>query len=437
MKTTAQLQTDQSSHRSAAESDRPLRETKSSAILDNRPEAVAQRRLAEAIHNSPSMVAQRRQLRRLFGEAAQLKGGPEEEELLQGKFEGISSVQLKEEAPKQNGTGLPDNLKSGIESLSGLSMDNVNVHYNSAQPARLNALAYTQGTDIHVAPGQEKHLPHEAWHVVQQAQGRVKPTMQMKDEVSVNDDQGLEHEADVMGCKALSSRVQLKLKYEPTQRQAKTIIQGVVIQRQIDATKLKVFIDEVVSAILKEDYRTAYMLLTNYSRVSDMGLSLSAKAKVFDPQGTPDYSENMFYTQSDRVNIATVFLPQYDILADENKQKAFKKEYAGYWKPLVMGNLEEFMHAYQKASGGFLSTSTEEFKSAVPQEQQRAMSFNEIDILAQMHEWKLAPQALGFVKAHAESRGPYWEWLTGEKYVPEVVDDDLFEDFDWVNPNQQ
>ena len=73
-------------------------------------------------------------------------------------------------------TGLPNHLKSGIESLSGISMDGVNVHYSSPQPAQLNALAYTKASDIHVAPGQEQHLPHEAWHVVQQAQGRVKPT---------------------------------------------------------------------------------------------------------------------------------------------------------------------------------------------------------------------------------------------------------------------
>ncbi|HZW23885.1 MAG TPA: DUF4157 domain-containing protein [Gallionella sp.] len=128
----------------------------------------------------------------------------EEEEPLQGKFEAASSTQLKEEVAKPNNTGLPDNLKSGIENLSGMSMDNVKVHYNSSQPAQLNALAYAQGTDIHVAPGQEQHLPHEAWHVVQQAQGRVKPTMQMKEGVPVNDDKSLEHEADVMGAKAAS-----------------------------------------------------------------------------------------------------------------------------------------------------------------------------------------------------------------------------------------
>jgi hypothetical protein len=132
-------------------------------------------------------------------ETAQLA---EEEELLQGKFSSPTTAQLEE---KPNNTGLPNQLKSGIESLSGMSMDGVKVHYNSDKPAQLNAHAYAQGTDIHVAPGQEQHLPHEAWHVVQQAQGRVKPTMQMKAGVPVNDDVGLETEADVMGAKALTT----------------------------------------------------------------------------------------------------------------------------------------------------------------------------------------------------------------------------------------
>jgi hypothetical protein len=95
---------------------------------------------------------------------------------------------------KENKTGLPDTLKSGIENLSGISMDDVKVHFNSSQPAQLNAHAYAQGTDIHIAPGQEKHLPHEAWHVVQQKQGRVRPTMQLKNKVNINDDKGLEKE---------------------------------------------------------------------------------------------------------------------------------------------------------------------------------------------------------------------------------------------------
>ena len=145
----------------------------------------------------------------------------EEEEPLQGRFEVAQRASVDEEevqlqqAPPRNATGLPDGLKAGVESLSGVSLDDVRVHYNSAQPAQLNALAFAQGTDIHVAPGQERHLPHEAWHVVQQAQGRVKPTVQLQPGVPVNDDEALEHEADTMGAKALTMPVQRQVRSVP------------------------------------------------------------------------------------------------------------------------------------------------------------------------------------------------------------------------------
>src|SRR4051812_26312165 len=104
-------------------------------------------------------------------------------------------------APPANNTGLPDWLKTGIETLSGLGMDDVRVHYNSPRPMQIQALAYTQGTDIHVAPGQQRHLPHEAWHVAQQKQGRVKPMLQMKG-LAINDGGALEREADRIGRQA-------------------------------------------------------------------------------------------------------------------------------------------------------------------------------------------------------------------------------------------
>jgi len=103
--------------------------------------------------------------------------------------------------PAPNRTGMPDQLKAGIESLSGMDMSGVRVHANSDKPAQLNALAYAQGNDIHLASGQEQHLPHEAWHVVQQKMGLVRPTLQAKG-VGINDDPGLEQEADRMGKKA-------------------------------------------------------------------------------------------------------------------------------------------------------------------------------------------------------------------------------------------
>ncbi|MGZ2260167.1 eCIS core domain-containing protein [Roseobacter sp. A03A-229] len=112
-------------------------------------------------------------------------------------------------ADEQTSGGLPSNLKSGMEAMSGMDLSDVKVHRNSSQPAQVGAHAYAQGTDIHLAAGQEKHLPHEAWHAVQQKQGRVKPTRQLKGAVDINDDAGLEAEADVMGAKASRAAAQM------------------------------------------------------------------------------------------------------------------------------------------------------------------------------------------------------------------------------------
>jgi hypothetical protein len=184
-------------------------------------------RLADA---SPQ-VAQLRRLQALaddqFAPVSQLAGDPDEEELIQGKFATAELPAQLQQSPRANNTGLPDQLKSGIESLSGLSMDHVRVHYNSSQPAQLNALAYAQGRDIHLAPGQERHLPHEAWHVVQQAQGRVQPTMQMAGGVNVNDDTALENEADVMGAKAITHNGESSLEVQQTR------VEGSLIQREL------------------------------------------------------------------------------------------------------------------------------------------------------------------------------------------------------------
>jgi hypothetical protein len=109
--------------------------------------------------------------------------------------------------------GLPRVLQSGVEQLSGLSLDDIKVHYNSSEPDRLGAHAFAKGSDIHVAAGQEQHLPHEAWHIVQQKQGRVKPTLQLKSAV-VNDDAGLEKEADEMGRLRASQR-RSRIAFEP------------------------------------------------------------------------------------------------------------------------------------------------------------------------------------------------------------------------------
>lgn len=126
-----------------------------------------------------------------------------------------------------NRTGLPDLLKGGLESVSGFDLSGIRVHKNSPEPRRVNALAYTQGQNIYVGPGQEKHIPHEGWHVVQQMQGRVRPMAHIKG-MLINNDSSLENEADVMGAKAL----QLKSAEHPTKNQ-QDLVSGVMTERQL------------------------------------------------------------------------------------------------------------------------------------------------------------------------------------------------------------
>lgn len=108
---------------------------------------------------------------------------------------GQKNTLYREDKTAANRTGVPYDMKRQYEELSGLSMDDVRVHYNSGKPSKLGALAYTQGSHVYVAPGQERHLGHELGHVIQQKQGRVRATDSF-DNVAVNLDDRLEREAD-------------------------------------------------------------------------------------------------------------------------------------------------------------------------------------------------------------------------------------------------
>ena len=218
--------------------------------FENKPEKVCRSCFSVPVLQKQEREDEEKPLQGKMPEIIQLQEIPEEEEPLQGKFESLQRQEIPEEekplqAKRENNTGMPDRLKAGVESLSGIDMGNVSVHYNSSKPAKVGALAYTQGTDIHVAPGQEKHLPHEAWHVVQQAQGRVKPTVQLKDEIQVNDDEGLEHEADIMGAKAFTSGHDTLFwqgTYEPASHRRQELIDNEpthVVQQSRENAKLK------------------------------------------------------------------------------------------------------------------------------------------------------------------------------------------------------
>ncbi|MCF6324593.1 MAG: DUF4157 domain-containing protein [Gammaproteobacteria bacterium] len=178
-------------------------------MIDNRGAVIAQRQLMVSIDRAAApaqMVAEEEVVQGQFDSVQRA----EEEEIMQGQFASIQRVEEEEVIQgefeplqkQDNQTGLPDDLKSGMEGLSGRSLDHVKVHYNSSKPASVQAHAYAQGSDIHLGSGQEKHLAHELGHVVQQMEGRVQPTTQVAG-IAVNDNPGLENEATAMGERAL------------------------------------------------------------------------------------------------------------------------------------------------------------------------------------------------------------------------------------------
>lgn len=182
-------------------------------LVDNRQEAAAQAKMVEILQRQggdEDELLQGKFTTQLQDDEDELLQGKfttqlqdDEDELLQGKFE---TAQRQTE----NQTGMPDTVKQRMEDSFGTDFSSVRVHPDSSKAPEVGALAYTQGTDIHFAPGQFKPdssagqqlLGHELTHVVQQAEGRVQPTTEIGG-LAVNDDVSLEHEADVLGAKAV------------------------------------------------------------------------------------------------------------------------------------------------------------------------------------------------------------------------------------------
>jgi len=142
----------------------------------------------------------------------QFQFSEEEEEPVQKKgpvpLLTIDSDVHSEQAPSSSGR-MPSLVQRKMESFFGEDFSDVNIHSDSYQSKELNAHAFTKGNAIHFAPGMynpesqegRELLGHELTHVVQQKEGRVQPTVQKKG-VNINDDEGLEKEADEKGEKA-------------------------------------------------------------------------------------------------------------------------------------------------------------------------------------------------------------------------------------------
>jgi Domain of unknown function (DUF4157) len=101
---------------------------------------------------------------------------------------------------RSNQTGLPDEMKERFEEQGEVDLSDVRVRRDSDQPKQITGTSFAAGDEIHLGPGQDANLGHEAWHLVQQRQGRVPATRHRDDGGAVNEDPALEREADEMGA---------------------------------------------------------------------------------------------------------------------------------------------------------------------------------------------------------------------------------------------
>jgi hypothetical protein len=122
----------------------------------------------------------------------------------------VAAAEIAGRELPSDGTGqpMPAEVQAKMNAAFGRDLSAVRIH-EGPRAAALGARAFTQGMEVHFAPGQyqpesqagQELLGHELAHVVQQSQGRVQATTQAKG-MDINADHGLEAEADAMGAAA-------------------------------------------------------------------------------------------------------------------------------------------------------------------------------------------------------------------------------------------
>jgi hypothetical protein len=128
---------------------------------------------------------------------------------VQRKASGHSATSAAIQTSTSAGIPLPEDVRRRMERAFGADFSEVRIHEADAAATAVGAKAFTQGSEIHFAPGEYdpgstlglELLGHELAHVVQQAQGRVATTGE-RGGLPASDDSWLEHEADELGARA-------------------------------------------------------------------------------------------------------------------------------------------------------------------------------------------------------------------------------------------
>ncbi|PTB95586.1 hypothetical protein C9994_11045 [Marivirga lumbricoides] len=213
--------------------------------------------------------------------------------------------------------GLDKAVQAKMEKAFQSDFSDVNITQNSSEATNMGALAFTQGNDVHFAPGQynpatsegQELIGHELTHVIQQKQGRVKATSQAKG-APVNDDPALEKEADVMGKKAASGEhviVQKKSKSE-------------VVQKADDDSKILSDLHGRAQGDSSKKY--------NYDPISDKSKAIESSDNYFQKAyGEVNFAENLI--QSINIDLIKIYdqIKNGQISAIEAIQKSMNEQH--------------------------------------------------------------------------------------------------------------
>src|SRR6056297_249656 len=188
-----------------------------SEFLNRKENSFSPQRQAKKINAEETRAAQLKELEyRIQRKPLQKFAQDEEEDKVQRKSREKEELQKKNDPTSaSSNTQMPGDVQSKMENAFGTDFSDVNIHKDSDQATNLGALAYTQGNDIHFAPGQyepgsqkgQELLAHELTHVQQQREGRVKPDTKQHKGLNLNSDTSLEKEADEAGAKAAQGKM--------------------------------------------------------------------------------------------------------------------------------------------------------------------------------------------------------------------------------------
>lgn len=98
-------------------------------------------------------------------------------------------------------TEIPVQLKTRTEDSTRVPFNYVRANYNSDKPAKLDTLAYTNGNQVGISPGQKRYSAYDLRNAMQQKLNAVRASVRYEGNEAINTDVELERQSDVSGVR--------------------------------------------------------------------------------------------------------------------------------------------------------------------------------------------------------------------------------------------